>query len=87
MPEAFYTWMIRCKRNKIFHWHKPIIEIKLGGADNIEKGATTLKTLSAKIDTDKMSAPAFMMVLTGIGQYAYLRSDGVCVVPIGCLKP
>ncbi len=64
-----------------------LIEIKLGGADNIEKGATTLKTLSAKIDTDKMSAPAFMMVLTGIGQYAYRRSDGVCVVPIGCLKP
>ncbi len=64
-----------------------LIEIKLGGTDNIEKGATTLKTLSAKIDTDKMNAPSFMMVLTGVGQYAYRRQDGVYVVPIGCLKP
>ncbi|MCQ2306891.1 MAG: DUF4143 domain-containing protein [Bacteroidales bacterium] len=64
-----------------------LVEIKLGGADNIEKGATALKTLSAKIDTDKMNAPSFMMVLTGIGQYAYCRQDGVYVVPIGSLKP
>jgi len=64
-----------------------LVEIKLGGADNIEKGATTLKKLSAKIDTDKMKAPSFMMVLTGVGQYAYQRKDGVYVVPIGCLKP
>ena len=64
-----------------------LIEIKLGGADNIEKGATTLKALSAKIDTDKMKAPSFMMVLTGVGQYAYRRSDGIYVVPIGSLKP
>lgn len=64
-----------------------LIEIKLGGSDNIEKGAAALKTLSAKIDTDKMNAPSFMMVLTGVGQYAYCRQDGVCVVPIGSLKP
>ena len=32
--------------------------------------------------------PRFLMVLTGIGQYAYRRpEDGVLVVPIGCLKP
>ena len=64
-----------------------LIEIKIGGADNIEKGAKTLKDLASKIDTIKMKAPAFMMVVTGIGQYAYRRPDGVCVVPIGCLKP
>lgn len=64
-----------------------LIEIKLGGSDNIEKGAAALKTLSAKIDTDKMNAPSFMMVLTGVGQYAYCRQDGVYVVPIGSLKP
>lgn len=63
------------------------IEIKIGGADNIEKGAKTLKDLASKIDTTKMKAPSFMMVVTGIGQYAYRRPDGVCVVPIGCLKP
>lgn len=64
-----------------------LIEIKLGGDDNIEKGAKTLKELAGKIDTDKMAAPSFLMVLTGIGQYAYQREDGVYVVPIGSLKP
>ncbi len=33
-----------------------------------------------------MKSPSFLMVLTGIGDYAYRRHDGVCVVPIGCLK-
>jgi hypothetical protein len=42
--------------------------------------------MEAKIDTDKMKSPSFLMVLTGIGDYAYRRQDGVCVVPIGCLK-
>ena len=40
----------------------------------------------SKIDTDKMKAPSFLMVLTGVGGYAYRRKDGVCVVPIGCLR-
>ena len=53
----------------------------------IEEGAKTLVQLSEKIDSSKMKAPSFMMVLTGVGQYAYKRpSDGVLVVPVGCLK-
>lgn len=64
-----------------------LTEIKLGGADNIEKAAFSLKELSNKIDSDKMKLPSFLMVLTGIGQYAFQRKDGVWVVPIGCLKP
>lgn len=63
-----------------------LIEIKLGGDKLIEEGAQSLKAMQAKIDTDKMKAPSFLMVLTGIGDYAYCRKDGVCVVPIGCLK-
>ena len=63
-----------------------LIEIKLGGDTLIEEGAKSLKALEAKIDTDKMNAPSFLMVLTGIGDYAYCRKDGVYVVPIGCLK-
>ena len=63
-----------------------LIEIKLGGKDNIDKGAESLKTLANKIDTGKMKAPAFLMVLIGVGQYAYRRPDGVFVVPIGSLK-
>ncbi len=63
-----------------------LIEIKLGGDNNIEAGAKTLKTLANKIDSDKMKAPSFLMVLTGTTKYAYRREDGVIVVPIGCLK-
>lgn len=63
-----------------------LIEIKLGGDSAIEHGAETLKKLRDKIDTDKMKAPAFLMVLTGTSQYAFQRKDGVYVVPIGCLR-
>lgn len=64
-----------------------LIEIKLGGETRIEEGATNLKNLANKIDTTRMPNPSFMMVLIGIGKYAYRRQDGVYVVPIGCLKP
>ena len=63
-----------------------LIEIKLGGDSLIEAGANTLKKLAEKIDTTKMKSPSFLMVLTGVGQYAYRRKDGVYVVPIGSLK-
>lgn len=63
-----------------------LIEIKLGGERLIEEGVKTLKQLESKIDTDKMSKPSFLMVLTATGQYAFRRPDGVLVVPIACLK-
>lgn len=63
-----------------------LVEIKLGGDNNIEQGARTLKALAAKIDTDRMKAPSFLMVLTGTARYAMRRQDGVLVVPVGCLK-
>ena len=65
-----------------------LIEIKLGGANLIEQGVKTLLNLANKIDGEKMPMPSFLMVLTAIGDYSYQRpSDGVWVVPIGCLKP
>ena len=63
-----------------------LIEIKLGGEKLIEEGVETLKSMKSKIDINKMNSPSFLMVLTGIGDYAYQRPDGVLVVPIGCLK-
>ena len=63
-----------------------LIEIKLGGDTLIEEGARNLKAMEAKIDTDKMNTPSFLMVLTGVGNYAYRRKDDVFVVPIGSLK-
>ena len=63
-----------------------LVEVKLGGEDKIRDGADALKDLTGKIDTSRMREPSFLMVLVGVGQYAYRREDGVYVVPIGCLK-
>ena len=63
-----------------------LIEIKLGGNHLIEEGAANLTSLSNQIDTSRMKAPSFMMVLTGVGTFAYRRPDGIYVIPIGCLR-
>lgn len=63
-----------------------LVEVKLGGKDLIDEGAASLIRLSETIDTTKMKKPSFLMVLTGVGQYAYRREDGVLVVPIGALR-
>lgn len=64
-----------------------LIEIKLGGKTLIESGAATLNALAKIIDPEKMRAPAFKMVLTATGEFAYKRKeDDVLVVPISVLK-
>ena len=63
------------------------VEIKLGGDDNIEAGASTLKQLKSKIEEKSdENAPSFLLVLTAVGG-AYKREDGVFVAPINLLKP
>ena len=52
---------------------------------SINEGASNLLKIAANLDTAKMKAPSFLMVLTAVGQYAYYRNDNVLVVPIGCL--
>mgnify|MGYP002623908165 CR=1 FL=1 len=63
-----------------------LVEIKLGGERLIEEGAATLLRLRERIDCGKMKPPSFMMVLCGVAPFAYVRRDGVCVVPVGCLR-
>ena len=63
-----------------------LIEIKLGGDNAIENGVKTLEALTKKIDTTRMKAPSFKMVLTAVGPFAYRRPDGTYVVPITTLK-
>ena len=63
-----------------------LAEIKLGGQKLIEEGVKNLQSLSNKIDTSKMPAPSFLMIVIGIGEFAYRREDGIFIVPIGCLK-
>lgn len=63
-----------------------LVEVKLGGETLIASGVEVLNALTERIDTDRMDAPAFRMVLTAVGNYAYRRpEDGIYVVPIGCL--
>lgn len=63
-----------------------LIEIKLGGEMLIHEGIKTLTALADKIDKSKMREPSFLMILTASGTYAYRRQDGICIVPITCLK-
>lgn len=65
-----------------------LVEIKLGGQSLIDDGARVLNQLAGQIDTTRMKAPSFKMVLTATGEYSYRRpEDGIYVVPVGCLKP
>lgn len=63
------------------------VEIKLGGDDLINDGASSLKKLRDKIiEKSDEKAPSFLLVLTAVGG-AYQREDGVFVAPINLLKP
>ena len=65
-----------------------LIEIKLGGDTLIEEGVKVLNRLEKNIDTKRMGMPAFKMVLTAVGDFAYRRKDdGIIVCPLGCLAP
>ncbi len=66
--------------------HYGLVEIKLGGEEAIQEAAKSLKKVREKIDTDKMKEPSFMMIVVGVGNYAYKRDDGVYIVPIGSLR-
>lgn len=61
-------------------------EVKLGGTASIEEAAATLKKFVAKIDTSRTGPPAVLAVIVGTG-YAFVREDGIQVVPVGCLGP
>ena len=64
-----------------------LVEVKLGGSSLVEEGAKNLNKLGSLIDIGKSGAPAFKMVLTAVGDYAYRRPDGVLVCLIGALRP
>lgn len=64
-----------------------LVEIKLGGEALINEAVASLRKLENRIDIDKLGCASFKMVLTAVGPYAYRRPDGVCIVPVGCLKP
>ena len=64
-----------------------LVEIKTGG-NLIDEGIETLSKFDSLIAKKKMRPPAFRMILTAIGEFAYTRpKDNIIICPIGCLKP
>jgi predicted AAA+ superfamily ATPase len=61
------------------------IEIKLGTFE-FDDAAANLMRLKRKL-ADETRPPSFLAILTASGGAAYTREDGVCVIPIDCLKP
>lgn len=69
-----------------------LIELKLGEGD-VEEGASHLIEIERLVkehnETEKqvpLRLPDLKLVITGT-EFGYKRDDGVCVIPIGCLKP
>ncbi len=65
-----------------------LFEVKLGGSHLIEEGVRTLTSLTSLISAKALPAPAFKMVITAVGDYAYAREeDDIIVCPISALRP
>lgn len=64
-----------------------LVEIKLGGDRLIQEAVSSLDAYSRLVESRKAPRPAFRMVLTAVGEYAYRRPDGIIVCPIGSLRP
>ena len=62
-----------------------LIEVKLGGEDDIKTASENLIKIADDIDWDKTGKPAFLMVVTK-NKVAYRMDNGVYVVPLCCLK-
>ncbi len=60
------------------------VEVKVGG-NQLDEAAANLIKLKEIIDIEHMKEPSFLMIIYG-GTSAYRRTDGIYVVPIGCLK-
>ena len=60
-------------------------EIKLG-ANQIDKAAESLINLKKSIEDEGGIAPSVLCVICGLSNAAYIRDDGVFVVPITALK-
>lgn len=63
-----------------------------GGQSEIDKGAENLLSIENLIrkhneaeSPGRIRMPDLKLIITGT-QYGYRRSDGVFVIPIGCLK-
>lgn len=58
-----------------------LFEVKLGDEVDIEEAVTHMASLSKAFSVQ----PLFKDVITK-GRFAYQRDDGVCVLPLTCLR-
>lgn len=65
------------------HWCG--IEIKLG-SNQIDAAAENLKRINQTLIKNGNEGATSLLVIVGIGNVAYRRSDGVLVVPLTALK-
>lgn len=72
-----------CPRQGDGSW--ALIEVKLGGEDDIKEAGNNLLKIAKDIDEEKTGKPAFLMVVTK-NRVAYRMENGVYVVPLCCLK-
>ena len=61
------------------------IEIKLG-ANQIDEAAKNLLAIQKEMQKENAKAPTVLCVVCGLSNAAYLREDGVYVVPISALR-
>ena len=62
-----------------------LIEVKLGGQEDIDLACKNLIKIANDIDIEKTGKPSFLMVVTK-NKIAYRNPDGVYIVPLACLK-
>ena len=60
-------------------------EVKLGSFEFDSAAANLLKLRKKMMDI--VQPPSFLAILTASGGMAYMRKDGVVVIPLDCLKP
>jgi predicted AAA+ superfamily ATPase len=60
------------------------IEVKLGAAQE-DEAVASLTAFEKKMIEGKEDAPLFKAVITGTGEFAHTRPDGIHVIPLGCL--
>ena len=61
------------------------VEVKMGSHE-FDKAATNLLALKKRMASET-AEPAFLAIVSASGGGAYMRDDGVAVVPIDCLGP
>ena len=62
-----------------------LVEVKLGGEEDINLACKNLISIAADIDVKKTGKPSFLMVVTK-NKFAYKTDSGVYVVPLACLR-